>query len=58
MENKPHAVSVAPRHDAEAVMLDLVNPIPAGRRLIRGAGQAGLDEVGQGAGTRTRRHTV
>ena len=41
MENKPHAVSVAPRHDAEAVMLDLVNPIPAGRRLIGGAGQAG-----------------
>jgi len=55
---EPHVVSDAPRHDAEAVMLDLVNPIPAGRRLIGRAVQAWLDEVGQGAGTRTRQHTV
>ena len=43
---EPHAGSVAPRHDAEAVMLDLVNPIPPGRRLIGTAGQAWLDETG------------
>jgi len=51
---EPHTGSVAPRHDAEAVMLDLVNPIPPGRRFIGMPGQTGLDEVGQGAGTRTR----
>ena len=55
---EPHAGSVALRHDAEAVMLDLVNPIPTGRRFIGRAGQAWLDEVGQGAGTRTRQHTL
>jgi hypothetical protein len=35
-----------PRHDAEAVMLDLVNPVRPGRRLIGAAGQAWLDETG------------
>ena len=58
MENKPHAVSVAPRHDAEAIILDLANPIPPGRRFIGRAGQAWLDEVGKRTGTRTRQHTV
>jgi len=32
---KPHTVAVAPRHDAEAVMLDFVKPIRSGRRLVR-----------------------
>ena len=32
-------------HDAEAVMLDLVNPITPGRRLIGAAGQAGFDAL-------------
>jgi hypothetical protein len=55
---EPHPGSFAPRHDAEAVMLDLVNPIPAGRRFIGTAGQVWLDEVVNRAGTRTRQHTV
>jgi hypothetical protein len=39
--------------DAEAVMLDFVQPIPPCRRFIRKTRQAG-----QRAGTRTRRHAV
>jgi hypothetical protein len=43
---------------AEAVVLDLVNPVRPSRRLIGTAGQAWLDEVGNRAGTQTRRHAV
>ena len=43
---EPHPIAVAPRHDAEAVVLDFVNPIRSGRRPIGGAGKAGLNEVG------------
>jgi hypothetical protein len=35
--DRPHARGVAPHHDAEAVVLDLVQPVWAGRR---GFGQA------------------
>ena len=43
---EPHAGSVSPRHDAEAVMLDFVQPVPADRRSIGRTGEAGLNEVG------------
>jgi hypothetical protein len=39
-------IAVAPRHDAEAVMLDFVNPANTGRRLIGRSEEAGLNEVG------------
>jgi hypothetical protein len=40
---QPHAVFVPPRQDAEAVMLNFVNPIWPRRRLLRQTGQAWLD---------------
>jgi hypothetical protein len=40
--DKAHAGSVAPSDDAEAVVLDLVNPVAASRRLFSEARQAGL----------------
>jgi hypothetical protein len=51
-----HAAVGALRQDAKAVVLDLVNPVWPGRWLSGGAGKAGLDELGQGTGTRTRLH--
>jgi hypothetical protein len=42
---EPHALGVAPRQDAEAVVLDLVQPICAGRRLLGWGWQARLDEA-------------
>ena len=43
---EPHTGSVAPRPDAEAVVLDFVKPIRPGRRLVRRPWQAWLNEVG------------
>ena len=40
---EPHVVAVTARQDAEAVVLDLVDPIGTGRRLFRRFRQAGLD---------------
>jgi hypothetical protein len=40
--DKAHAGGVAVRQDAEAIMLDLVNPAGASRRLFSGARQARL----------------
>ena len=34
--NEPHTRTISPRHDAEAIMLDFVNPTGAGRRRLRG----------------------
>jgi hypothetical protein len=42
---EPHAVAVLARDDAEAVVLDLVQPRVAARRLRRFGGQAGRDEA-------------
>ena len=41
---QPHAAVNAPGHDAEAVVLDLVNPAAPRGRLLRRTGKAGLDE--------------
>jgi hypothetical protein len=41
---QPHAAVNAPRQDAEAVVLDLVNPAAPRGRLLRRTGKAGLDE--------------
>ena len=43
---EPHTGSIAPCHDAEAVMFDFMQPVPADRRSISRAGKAGLNEVG------------
>jgi hypothetical protein len=40
---KPHAASIALRQDAEAIVLDFVNPTRPGRRRFGGAGKAGFD---------------
>jgi hypothetical protein len=40
--DEPDAGALAPRHDAEAVMLDLMNPAGTRRRLFGGARQARL----------------
>src|SRR4029077_20440169 len=37
--------AVAPRHEPEAVVLDLVNPALAGRGLVGGGWKAGFDEA-------------
>src|SRR6516165_10180032 len=53
---EPDAILVAPGEDAEAVMLDLVNPAGTGRRLLGRARQAWFegDAVMQHAGTEKR----
>jgi hypothetical protein len=42
---EPHALGVAPRHDAEAVVLDLVQPVGAARRGLGRRRQAEFDEA-------------
>jgi hypothetical protein len=41
--DQPDAGTVAPRHDAEAVGVDLVNPVGAGRRSKREIRTQGID---------------
>jgi hypothetical protein len=48
---EPHALGVALRQDAKTVVLDLVEPIGAGRRGFGRRGEAGLDEAGYSAAT-------
>ena len=43
--DQPDAHGVAPGHEPEAVVLDLVNPVGAGRRLVGGGREAGFDEA-------------
>ena len=43
---QPHTAFGPPSHDAEAVMLDLVNPAGTCRRLLRGPRKTRLDETG------------
>jgi hypothetical protein len=43
---QPNASGVAARHEAKAVLLDLVQPARAARRLVGGCREAGLDEAG------------
>jgi hypothetical protein len=44
--NQPDADRVPPGHEAEAVVLYLVNPVGPGRRAIGGGWEAGLDKAG------------
>jgi hypothetical protein len=44
---EPHSLAVLAGDDAEAVVLDLVQPRVAGRRLLRRGGQARRDEAGR-----------
>jgi hypothetical protein len=43
---------VSARHQAIAVMLDLVNPVRAGRRSVGWGWEAGFDEAGRGCPAR------
>jgi hypothetical protein len=43
--DEPDAHGIAAGHQPEAVVLDLVNPIGAGRRLVGGGREAGFDEA-------------
>jgi hypothetical protein len=54
--NEPNARTIAPRQNAETVMLDFVNPSWPGRRGLGRRGQARLDNSQAGAGTLTQRH--
>ena len=59
--SRNHAAVGAPRHDAEAVVLDLVNPAAPCWRLFGWTGKTGLDEGsrvndGQTGRARRRRH--
>jgi len=51
---QPHSRGPTPNEEPEAIMLDFVNPIAAGRRALDGARQAGLAEIGKG--TQTPQH--
>jgi hypothetical protein len=54
--DQPDADRITPRHQPIAIVLDLVNPLWAGRRAIGRGWQAGFYEAGRNrAGT--RRHT-
>ena len=43
--NQPDANGIATGHEPIAVVLDLVNPVGAGRGLVGGRRKAGLDEA-------------
>src|SRR5262245_43785236 len=49
---KPDAGGVSAHHQAIAVMLDFVNPVGPGRRLVGSGWEAGLDEAGRGCPAR------
>ena len=44
--DQPDADRIAAGHQPVAVVLDLVNPVGAGRRSVGGRREAGLDEGG------------
>ena len=46
--NQPDADGISPRHKAIAVVLNLMNPVGAGRRTVGGGRQARLDETQNG----------
>jgi hypothetical protein len=54
--NQPHTGTVPPRQNAEAVMLDFVQPSRAGRWPLGGRWQTRLDYGQAWAGTLTQRH--
>lgn len=51
---QPHAGTISTRHDAKAVVLDLMQPIVAAWRLLSWVGQARFDEADCGAVTQTQ----
>jgi hypothetical protein len=55
--DQPDAHGVPPGHQAEAVVLYLVNPVGAGRGFVGGGREAGLDEFGVG-GSRLRIRSI
>jgi hypothetical protein len=55
--DQPDAHGVATGHEPEAVVLDFVNPVRAGRRLVGGGRQARLNEADR-QGTQRRQHRL
>jgi hypothetical protein len=49
--DQAYAISVAPRHDAEAVVLDLVQPVRTAGRSFGRRRQARLDEADRSGAT-------
>ena len=55
--DQPDAHGIAPCHEPEAVVLDLVNPVRAGRGLVGGRWEARFDEARPVRG-KPRTHTL
>ena len=55
--DQPDAHGIAPGHQPVAVVLDLVNPVGAGRGLVGGGWEAGFDEA-RPVGGKPRTHTL
>ena len=55
--DQPDAHGIAPGHQPEAVVLDFVNPVRAGRRLVGGGRQARLNEADR-QGSQRRQHRL
>ena len=53
-ESRPFGI--VPDHEPVAIVLDFVNPVGAGRRLVGGGRKVGLDEFGVGSKAPT--HTL
>ena len=56
--DQPDAHGVAPGHKPVAIVLDLVNPVGAGRRLLGWGREAGLDEARPVAARRSRIRSI
>ena len=54
--DQPDTGLIAPGHDAEAVMLNFMQPTGAGRRALGGGRQTRLNDAQPWAGTLTQRH--
>ena len=56
--DQPDAHRVAPGHEPEAVVLDLVNPVGAGRRLVGWGGRQGSMKLARSAARRLRIRSI
>ena len=55
-KTRPHASGIPPRQQSETVVLDLMDPARADRRLQGGTGQARFDEAVQARERDTQQH--
>jgi hypothetical protein len=56
--DQPDAHGVAAGHEPEAVVLDLVNPVGAGRRLVGRGREAGFVKLARSAASRLRIRSI